>query len=258
MTKDHIEGKLPIILLSSGNGLTPVLSMLHKLNQEKYQGKVYYIHCTRNRETHAMEKQVKDMANENIKIFNFYSQEKEASGEYIMQRINKGSLQEILKDEKIDDCRFYCCSSERWFIGEGNGGVKDLLTDMEVRKDQIFTENFGPSFAIATREGFPSLNAEKRAQNKKALQGSRKKCQEKRAFVRSIVVGCSTAVLGFAVAVTFFAIGAVAIELMTVVIALVTIAAVALGGITYAVLKPNTEMNETGCEYVHSAKQCEM
>ncbi|MBR9983404.1 MAG: hypothetical protein KFE24_02845 [Wolbachia endosymbiont of Homalodisca vitripennis] len=173
---EHIKMKLPIVLLSSGNGLTPVLSMLHKLIEEEYKGEVYYIHCTQNRMTHAMEKEVENIVNENVRVVNFYSQESKESEKqkvsgkvkHIMQRIDQESLQKILEAEKMDDCRFYCCGSEQWFIGqESDGkkefGVKDLLINMRVGEDQIFTESFGPSFAVATtvsREDLPKRNIE--------------------------------------------------------------------------------------------------
>ncbi|XCA33072.1 MAG: hypothetical protein ABS808_04715 [Wolbachia endosymbiont of Polyergus mexicanus] len=53
--------------------------------------------------------------------------------------------------------------------------------------------------------------------------------------------------LGTAVAVALFATGTVAVELMSVMIAVaaVTIVALAVGGITYSILKPSTKMDET-------------
>lgn len=62
-----------------------------------------------------------------------------------------------------------------------------------------------------------------------------------------VIAGCSTALLGAAIAVTLFATGTVAVELMSMMIAaaIVTAAALAVGGITYSILKPSTKMDET-------------
>ncbi|WP_253302940.1 ankyrin repeat domain-containing protein [Wolbachia endosymbiont of Psylliodes chrysocephala] len=68
----------------------------------------------------------------------------------------------------------------------------------------------------------------------------------KRATKNGIIAGCLTALLGTAVAVALFATGTVAVELISIVIAVAAIAAAALavGGVTYMVLKPSTEMDE--------------
>ncbi len=70
---------------------------------------------------------------------------------------------------------------------------------------------------------------------------------EKKAIKNGIIAGCATAALSTAIAVTLFATGTVAVELMSVMIAVaaVTIVALAVGGITYSILKPSTKMDET-------------
>jgi len=67
------------------------------------------------------------------------------------------------------------------------------------------------------------------------------------AIKNGIIAGCATAALSTAIAVTLFATGTVAVELMSVMIAaaIVTAAALAVGGITYSILKPSTKMDET-------------
>ncbi len=62
---------------------------------------------------------------------------------------------------------------------------------------------------------------------------------EKKAIKNVIIAGCATAALSTAIAVTLFATGTVAVELMSVMIAaaIVTAVALAVGGITYSILK---------------------
>lgn len=78
------------------------------------------------------------------------------------------------------------------------------------------------------------------------LKGAEKKYQEKQAFVRGLAAGCSTAVLGAVVAVALFATGTIVAGLMsiTVAVAIVTAVALAVGGITYGLLKPSTEVDK--------------
>ncbi|WP_353286952.1 hypothetical protein [Wolbachia endosymbiont (group A) of Anthophora plumipes] len=70
---------------------------------------------------------------------------------------------------------------------------------------------------------------------------------EKKAIKNGIIAGCAAAALSTAIAVTLFATGTVAVELMSVMIAaaIITAAALAVGGITYSILKPSTKMDET-------------
>ncbi|GFQ94358.1 peptide chain release factor 2 [Trichonephila clavata] len=70
---------------------------------------------------------------------------------------------------------------------------------------------------------------------------------EKKAIKNGIIAGCATAALSTAIAVTLFATGTVAVELMSMMIAaaIITTAALAVGGITYSILKPSTKMDET-------------
>lgn len=67
------------------------------------------------------------------------------------------------------------------------------------------------------------------------------------AATKGVFAGCVTAALSTAIAVALFATGTVAVELMSVMIAaaIVTAAALAVGGITYSILKPSTKMDET-------------
>ncbi|MDR0289114.1 MAG: ankyrin repeat domain-containing protein [Rickettsiales bacterium] len=78
------------------------------------------------------------------------------------------------------------------------------------------------------------------------LKGAEKKYQEKQAFVRGLAAGCSIAVLGAVVAVALFVTGTIVAGLMSIIgaVAIVTAVALAVGDITYGLLKPSTEVNK--------------
>jgi len=78
------------------------------------------------------------------------------------------------------------------------------------------------------------------------LKEAEKKYQEKQAFVRGLAAGCSIAVLGAVVAVALFATGTIVAGLMSIIgaVAIVTAVALAVGDITYGLLKPSTEVNK--------------
>ena len=57
---EHVDR--PVILLSGGVGLTPMVAMLETLVAQDNAGPVYYIHGTHDRETHAMRDHVRALA----------------------------------------------------------------------------------------------------------------------------------------------------------------------------------------------------
>ncbi|WP_341821499.1 ankyrin repeat domain-containing protein [Wolbachia endosymbiont (group A) of Myopa testacea] len=83
-------------------------------------------------------------------------------------------------------------------------------------------------------------------QNTTPLLEETEKKQPTSAIKKGLFASGAVAVLGTAVEVALFATGTVAVELISIVIAVAAIAAAALavGGITYMMLKPSTEMDE--------------
>ncbi len=52
----------PIVMLSAGVGLTPMVAMLEEFVREKRHGRVQFVHCTQNGGTHALGAHVRDLA----------------------------------------------------------------------------------------------------------------------------------------------------------------------------------------------------
>lgn len=75
----------PVVLLSGGVGLTPMVSMIETIAADHPELEAHFIHGTLNSETHAMENHVRSLAQRHgrITIANFYSdpQEGDAPGE---------------------------------------------------------------------------------------------------------------------------------------------------------------------------------
>jgi len=64
----------PVVLLSGGVGLTPMVAMLESLVEQGAKVPVHYIHGTHNRETHAMRDQVRRLATSaaNVRVTDFH------------------------------------------------------------------------------------------------------------------------------------------------------------------------------------------
>ncbi len=103
---------------------------------------------------------------------------------------------------------------------------------------EILIEN-GADYSLKNKNGKAPMDLDKSGYIKQFL--------EKKAIKNGIIAGCATAALSTAIAVALFATGTVAVELMSVMIAaaIITAAALAVGGITYSILKPSTKMDET-------------
>lgn len=131
----------PVVLLSAGVGLTPVVSMLEHLAATGSTRKVWYIHAARSGREHAMSRHVREIARDraNIHIHVCYGSPAKADVEGrdfdSSGRISIGLLKKILP---LDDCEFYLC---------GPGGfMSDLVASLGkagVQPDRIRWEAFG-------------------------------------------------------------------------------------------------------------------
>jgi ferredoxin-NADP reductase/MOSC domain-containing protein YiiM/ferredoxin len=56
-----LDGESPVVLLSAGVGITPVLAMLHALAQSESEREIYWVHTTRDAATQAFSNEVRDL-----------------------------------------------------------------------------------------------------------------------------------------------------------------------------------------------------
>lgn len=70
-----MESDSPVVLISGGVGLTPMMSMLNTIVHEQPNRKVYYIHAAKNSKVHAFKEHVQKVASENtnVKAFTIYA-----------------------------------------------------------------------------------------------------------------------------------------------------------------------------------------
>lgn len=135
--------KSPVVLLSGGVGITPMLSMLNTLVEKHSDRKVTFIHAALNSKTHAFRQHVQDLEkkHEQLDVYFCYSQPTEEDRKE--NRFDKEGyvtfdwLKEILP-RTIGD--FYFCGPVP-FMKEVYGAVKQL----GVQESRIHYEFFGPS-----------------------------------------------------------------------------------------------------------------
>ncbi|MDQ1902933.1 NO-inducible flavohemoprotein [Paracoccus sp. WLY502] len=127
----------PLILLSGGVGLTPVVSMLEVLAEQHRDVPVFYVHGTSSPAHHALDAQVRLAASRhgNVLVETFY----ESGGD---DRANSGriTINWLRANTPLDDAEVYLCGP-RPFLRHFVVGLKDV----GIPADRIHYEFFGPA-----------------------------------------------------------------------------------------------------------------
>jgi ferredoxin-NADP reductase/predicted pyridoxine 5'-phosphate oxidase superfamily flavin-nucleotide-binding protein len=133
----------PLVLVSAGVGVTPMLSILHAVAAEGGDRPVWFVHGARDGQHHPLADEVGDVAGgrNNIQVHVAYSQP--LPEDVINKRFDSegrvtGSLLAGLVQNA--DAHYFLCGPQRF--------MADIQSDLEARNvpaDQIHTETFGPA-----------------------------------------------------------------------------------------------------------------
>lgn len=128
----------PVILLSGGVGLTPMVSMLEAIADQHPDLKTWYVHGTTNRAVHAFDAHVRNLAGRHgaTTIATFYDH---AAGE---PEVQSGfiTIDWLRTNTPLEDADIYLCGPRpflRFFVAG--------LTQAGVASDRIHYEFFGPA-----------------------------------------------------------------------------------------------------------------
>lgn len=139
----------PVVLISGGVGLTPLVSMLHTLKANPTRP-VTFIHAAHNGNVHAMKEQLEAVAHEHPHISVYWSYTNPTERDRVNHvydhegRIDLDWLQEVVPTK---DASFYFCGPVG-FMKAVNG----MLQQWQVASEDIHYEFFGPA---ASMEGAP-------------------------------------------------------------------------------------------------------
>jgi ferredoxin-NADP reductase/ferredoxin len=132
----------PVLLLSGGVGLTPMVSMLHRLRQGSRP--VHFLHACENGEVHAMRDEVQACANDQIKTSFVYRAPTDADRAAQLfdaeGMIDKSFMQ---ANVPIGNYEAYICGPTPFMVAMYN-----LLLDLGVPKAQISYEFFGKAASL--------------------------------------------------------------------------------------------------------------
>ncbi len=132
----------PVVLLSGGVGLTPMVSMLNTLVEKQPERQVTFIHAAQNSNTHAMREHVEALAakHDQVKSYVLYSEptaEDRAACAFDKEGfIDLAFLQSVLADNQSE---FYFCGPVPFMKA-----VYQALKEWGVPQSRIHYEFFGP------------------------------------------------------------------------------------------------------------------
>ncbi|WP_045515634.1 NO-inducible flavohemoprotein [Neobacillus niacini] len=139
------EKTTPVVLLSGGVGLTPMLSMLKTVVEVQPQRKVTFIHAAANGTVHALREEVETLTSlEHVNSFFFYDSPTEDDRKNNSFDVEGYVTQEwLVKNIPTVEADFYFCGPLP-FMKSINRSLKDL----GVNEDRIHFEFFGPKDSL--------------------------------------------------------------------------------------------------------------
>lgn len=138
----------PIVLLSGGIGITPIMSMLKSLAHRRAETSIFFIHAARNSSVHALANEVRHIAAEmpNIRThFRYDSPHADDVKNKLCDSaglVDRTFLREWLPSNDAD---FYFCGPKPFMVG-----VFHALKGLGVDESRMHFEFFGPREDITT------------------------------------------------------------------------------------------------------------
>lgn len=136
------QSERPVLLLSGGVGLTPMVSMLHRLKDSTRE--VHFIHACENGQVHALREEVLSCVSDTVQAAFVYrdpSQEDRTQGQFDGEGfIDQSFLQSLLPIGNYDA---YICGPTPFMVA-----MYQLLQDLGVAKSQIAYEFFGKASSL--------------------------------------------------------------------------------------------------------------
>lgn len=140
-----IDKKTPVVLLSGGVGLTPMMSMLKTVVEMQPERKVTFVHAAANGKVHALRDEVEELAQlQNVASYFFYdspTEEDRKNNRFDVEGyITREWLEKNIPTKEAD---FYFCGPVPFMKA-----INRFLKELGVSEEQIHFEFFGPKASL--------------------------------------------------------------------------------------------------------------
>lgn len=139
----NTDSKRPVVLISGGVGLTPMMSMLNTLVEQYPEREVTFIHAARNGAVHAMKEHVAHLAEENSQVRSFICYEKPTEEDIRSGHFDKEgylTLDWLKTVIESADAEFYFCGPVPFMKV-----IYQALKEWGIPEEDIHYEFFGPA-----------------------------------------------------------------------------------------------------------------
>ncbi|HWT34668.1 MAG TPA: 2Fe-2S iron-sulfur cluster-binding protein [Paraburkholderia sp.] len=136
----------PVVLMSGGVGLTPLVSMLHRLRAMDGARRVHFIHACENGAVHAFRREVEAVAAVHPNVLAHFCYRQPSEEDRLARRfhseglISRETLQSLLP---LDDYEVYLCGPPAFMQANWR-----LLRSLGVARERIHYEFFGPATVL--------------------------------------------------------------------------------------------------------------
>lgn len=151
------QDERPVVLLSGGVGLTPMVSMLNTLVKSQPQRRVIFIHAAQNGKLHALRSHVRELEGRNPNLSAYFCYEQPTESDRNDQAYDKAGyidqawLQTILPDQ---DASYYFCGPVPFMKA-----MNKALRALGVPGSEIHYEFFGPAGQLDEAEDANQVEA---------------------------------------------------------------------------------------------------
>lgn len=180
----------PVVLLSGGVGLTPMMAMLHDLASGSAR-RVHFIHACDNGRVHALRDEVESLCATRPGLSAHFSyrhptpEDETANRHHSSGLVSKELLQKLLP---LDDYDVYLCGPPPFM-----SAVHEIIRSLGVSRDRIAYEVFGPATVLGE-----ALAPREEAVVARADEAAGIEVEFRRSGVRSSWTGTSESLLAFA------------------------------------------------------------
>ncbi len=128
----------PVVLISGGIGLTPMLSMLHTVKNNHQKNKTVWVHGCRNEAVHAFKDEVAQLNSDAhwLESLVFYDQNHTVAENAISGRVDLHAHKDTIL---LENACYYICGPELFIKAQYQS-----LIALNVSKENIYYEEFGP------------------------------------------------------------------------------------------------------------------